>query len=46
MDLTVSISRHIEELLRYAEKKGLIEPVDLPYYRNLLLDVFHLDAPA
>ena len=46
MDLTVSISRHIEELLRYAEKKGLIESVDLPYYRNLLLDVFHLDAPA
>ena len=35
----------IEQLLVYAEDKKLIEPVDRPYYRNLLLDVMNLDAP-
>jgi len=35
----------IEELLVFAEQKQLIETVDRPYYRNLLLDVLDLDAP-
>ncbi len=35
----------IEELLVFAEDKQLIECVDRPYYRNLLLDVMDLDAP-
>ena len=35
----------IEELLSFAEDKRLIEAVDRPYYRNLLLDVMDLDAP-
>ena len=35
----------IEELLVFAEKKQLIEAVDRPYYRNLLLDAMDLDAP-
>ncbi len=36
----------IEELLIFAEANGLTEAVDRPYYRNLLLDVMDLDAPA
>ncbi|MGN1368042.1 MAG: UDP-glucose--hexose-1-phosphate uridylyltransferase [Aristaeellaceae bacterium] len=35
----------IEELLTFAKAKQLIEQIDLPYYRNLLLDVMNLDAP-
>ena len=35
----------IEELLVFAEDKQLIETIDRPYYRNLLLDVMDLDAP-
>jgi len=35
----------IEELLVFAEDKQLIERIDRPYYRNLLLDVMNLDAP-
>jgi len=35
----------IEQLLVFAEAKQLTEPVDRPYYRNLLLDVMNLDAP-
>ncbi len=35
----------IEELLVFAEDNQLIEAVDRPYYRNLLLDVMNLDAP-
>lgn len=36
----------IENLLIYASATGLIETVDMPYFRNLLLDAFQLDAPA
>lgn len=36
----------IDELLCYAIDKKLIEEIDQPYYRNLLLDVMDLDAPA
>ena len=36
----------IEELLDFAEEKALIEPIDRPYFRNLLLDAMSLDAPA
>ncbi len=35
----------IEELLVFAEDKHLIDQVDRPYYRNLLLDVMDMDAP-
>ncbi len=35
----------LEELLAFAEDKQLTEPVDRPYYRNLLLDAMNLDAP-
>ncbi len=36
----------IEKLLIFAEANGLTEHVDRPYYRNLLLDVMDMDAPA
>lgn len=36
----------IEALLVYAENKELTDLVDRPYYRNLLLDLMDLDAPA
>ena len=39
-------TRLIEELLIFAEDKQLIETIDRPYYRNLLLDVMNMDAPA
>lgn len=35
----------IENLLIYASAKGLIETVDMPYFRNLLLDAFQLMPP-
>ncbi len=35
----------IEELLCFAEAHDLIESVDRPYYRNLLMDAMNLDAP-
>ncbi len=35
----------IEELLQFAQRKQLIEAVDRPYYRNLLLDAMNMDAP-
>jgi len=38
-------TQRLEELLTFAEKKQLIEAIDRPYYRNLLLDVMDLDAP-
>ena len=36
----------IEDLLTYAVAKGLTDAVDAPYFRNLLLDAFQLDAPT
>ncbi len=38
--------RAVEGLLFFAAKKGLLEQEDVPYARNLLLDVMHLDAPG
>lgn len=35
----------LEKLLNYAEYHHLIEAVDRPYYRNLLLDAMELSAP-
>ncbi len=35
----------IEQLLLFAQSKALIETVDRPYYRNLLLDALNMDAP-
>ncbi|MDO4483422.1 MAG: UDP-glucose--hexose-1-phosphate uridylyltransferase [Clostridia bacterium] len=36
----------IEQLLMYAERKNLIESVDVPYCRNLLLDVMGMELPC
>ena len=41
-----TITRLLEELLIFAEHHQLIESVDRPYYRNLLMDIMNLDAPA
>ena len=45
MNWSEKVTQCIEELLVFAEDKQLIENVDRPYYRNLLLDVMDLDAP-
>ena len=45
MNWAENATQLIEELLIFAEDKQLIETVDRPYYRNLLLDVLNLDAP-
>lgn len=46
MNLRVQATSLIEQLLAFAVSKQLIEPLDIPYYRNLLLDTLHMDAPA
>ena len=46
MNWSEKATQLIEELLVFAEMKQLIEAVDRPYYRNLLLDVMNMDAPA
>lgn len=45
MNWSEKVTQCIEELLAFADDKQLIENVDRPYYRNLLLDVMDLDAP-
>ncbi len=45
MNWSEKTSQLIEQLLIFAEAHQLIEAVDRPYYRNLLLDVMDLDAP-
>ena len=45
MNWAEKVTQLIEELLVFAEDRQLIEAVDRPYYRNLLLDVMNLDAP-
>ena len=45
MDWAKRATELIEQLLTYAEHRALVEAVDRPYYRNLLLDVMNLDAP-
>lgn len=45
MNWSEKATQLIEELLVFAEDKQLIEAVDRPYYRNLLLDVMDMDAP-
>lgn len=46
MEWSEKVTLAIEELLDYAVEKQLIEAIDTPYYRNLLLDAMELDAPA
>ena len=46
MNWAEKVTDILEKLLTFAEHKALIEPVDRPYYRNLLLDIMHMDAPA
>ena len=36
----------LEQLLTFAQDKQLIDALDRPYYRNQLLDVMNMDAPA
>jgi len=40
------VSRHIERLIAHALRCGMIEPADVPFARNALLDAFGLAAPA
>ena len=46
MEWTESVTGVLEELLSFAQQHGLMEAVDRPYYRNLLMDAAGLDAPA
>lgn len=46
MEWNKSATQAIENLLSFAEEKQLIDPVDRPYARNLLLDAMGMDAPA
>lgn len=46
MEWNEKATQVIEKLLSYAEKQQLIEALDRPYARNLLLDVMQMDAPA
>lgn len=45
MSWTVKVSSVLEKLLEFALHNRLIECVDRPYYRNLLLDIMGMDAP-
>ena len=45
MNRSESITGTIERLLTFAQCHELIEAVDRPYYRNLLLDAMGEDAP-
>ena len=41
----VSTAQHIERLLKFARRRGLIEPLDEYVARNTLLDLFGLAEP-
>ena len=42
----VHVTRQIERLLAYALQRGMIEPEDVAYARNALLDAFGFTEPA
>ncbi len=46
MEWSENVTGALETLLSFAEINRLIEPIDRPYCRNLLLDVLGMDAPA
>ena len=46
MEWSEKVTGILEALLDFAIDKQLIEAVDRLYYRNLLLDAMHMDAPA
>jgi len=46
MEWSEKVTGILEALLDFAVEKQLIEAVDRLYYRNLLLDAMHMDAPA
>ena len=46
MQDTERITLGIERLLAFGVQRELLEEEDVPFYRNLLLDLFDLDAPA
>ena len=46
MSWNAKVTAVLEKLLTYSVAKNLIEEIDRPYYRNLLLDVMGMDAPA
>ena len=45
MEWSVNVSSNLESLLLFAVRRNLIEAVDVPYYRNLLMAQFNMDAP-
>ena len=46
MSWSENVTSAIESLLLFAQRRNLVEAVDLPYCRNLLMDVMGMDAPA
>ena len=46
MKMAENATRAIEGLLFFAEKRGLMDPMDREFARNLLLDAMGMDAPA
>lgn len=46
MEWNEKATQVIEKLLTFAEQHRLIEALDRPYARNLLLDAMEMDAPA
>ena len=45
MNWSAKVTRTLEALLDFSVHHALIEEVDRPYFRNLLLDVMGMDAP-
>ena len=46
MEWSENVSKQIESLLLFAVRRNLIDAVDVPYYRNLLMAEYGMDAPA
>ncbi len=46
MNWNEKATQTIENLLSFAQARGLLEELDKPYARNLLLDAMKMDAPA
>ncbi len=46
MEWSENVSKQIESLLLFAVRRNLIDAVDVPYYRNLVMAEYGMDAPA
>lgn len=46
MEWSEKVTAALEGLLSFAQAKGLVDPLDRAFCRNLLLDVMGMDAPA